>query len=498
MSDSVDPMATSAPVAPATLRLGIGFLLAVAAAVGLTLADPYLSSMLSPRVWEKMHLASSPVKALFLVLPLAVLGALALGALLRLKGENAVMIVVLTVAVHTNGLRIAGLDLITAFPFVVVGWVLARCLVQPWRPLHLTGISFAALAMLWLALPHMADTNVYGPARFLINWISTLKGVAVALAMILIIDDRRDLGLAIRAMLAMAVVTALIGVGQIVLNKFTGMTLTLVEELRETKPTFFGVSLRASGLTTWAQWLADLELIALPFLLFAALRAASLGARLAYLLALALVLTSIFFTFTYAAYGGVALILIVFPFVAWPHRSLHFLLAGALAVALFHLLGGSHWLVEHGLPAFMRSSGMVERKSYLLGALDYLARDPWFGSGVYADEEFSGNFYRKRVHNTGLQAWAYFGLPGFVLFVGMLLTTQAQLVLLSLSLRGIEREHCQALSLVIAAVLLTMFAQPNLTVPATWYLLGLAGAAIRVLSSSSDPVAAARRAWRHA
>ncbi len=229
-----------------------------------------------------------------------------------------------------------------------------------------------------------------------------------------------------------------------------------------------------------------------PFLLFALARADNWRRVLTVSVALAFVLGSVFFTFTYAAYGGVAAIVLLFPFVAWPRRALHFLLAALLAGTLFYMADGFRWVAEKPLAGFLSSSGMIERKVYLLSALEELVRDPWLGTGIYGDEELSGNFYRKRVHNTGLQAWVGLGLPGFLVFMTMMITTYTQLWLLAASRRGEVRQLFQCLGLVMTGVVVAMFAQPNLMAPATWYLLGIAAAAIRLFSS---PDAEADAIW---
>ena len=473
------------PRSPDRQALWLSFGAAALVAVLLTIGDSWLSNLFSPRIWQRLHLAASPFRAIFLVLPLLLFATVALHALRRVGRMNAILIVLMSVAMQTNGVRPLGFDLITVLPFVVIALVIGRALLEPWRPIHLTSVTFFGMALLVLAFPYVADSNVYSPARFFINYISFVKGIVVAFAMILIIDDRQDFRLAIRAMLGMSLVTAAIGVGQILLEKFAHVAFSLVAEEHETKPTFFGTLLRASGLTSWAQWLADLELIALPFLMFAVVEAKGWRARFGATAALLLVLTSVFFTFTYAAYAGVALMLLVFPFVAWPRRSPLYLLAALLFIAVFQLFGGWRWVDDRLLPLFLSSPGMVERKSYLLATIEHLIRDPWLGAGVYADEEFSGNFYRKRAHNTGLQAWAYLGLGGFLVFLATMLVTQSQVWLMALARHGGVRRLFLALGVLQLAVILTMFAQPNFTVPATWYLLGLTSAALRVFSQPS-------------
>src|SRR5262249_14122673 len=144
----------------------------------------------------------------------------------------------------------------------------------------------------------------------------------------------------------------------------------------------------------------------------------------------------IVFTLTYAAGFGTMVILGVFPLAYWPHRTIHFVAALVLVAALFPFAGGFAWGYNKGFTKSLESSGMIVRRTYLQSTLGEIARDPWVGSGIYAEEEFSENFYRKRVHNSGLQAWADLGLPGLLVFVTMLLTVLTQLWLMAGATRG--------------------------------------------------------------
>jgi len=216
--------------------------------------------------------------------------------------------------------------------------------------------------------------------------------------------------------------------------------------------------------------------------------------RLAYLAAILVVLGAILLTFTYAAYFSAALIFFLFPFVYWPKRIIHFVTALLLAGTLCYAVGGFEWAYEHGIAKVTSSTGMVERRTYLLATVNELARDPWLGSGYYAEEEFSENFYRKRVHNAGLQAWAYLGLPGLLVFLTMMLTVLTQVWILAVSARErANRERFQALGLGVIAMILNMFAEPNFTHPITWYYLGLCQAAVLVYCAVRYPKLALRR-----
>jgi len=490
---STYPLSAARPAsAPAPARsipwvLYGSFALAMLLAVGLTLSDPYLSALVPPRIWQRLRLQNSPFQALFLVLPLALATSVIAHYLSRAPDTRSALIVLIVIGMQINGLRPVGVDLLTFMPFIALGYVLAECLARPRVPLHLTGAVFFGMALLLLDVPHLADTNEQSPARFVINLMSMTRSVLIGVALILLIDQRKHLEIAIRAVVLVGALSALVGVMQMVLLKVAGISFSLAPPEADMKPTFLGTVLRASGLTTWAQWLADFQIIAIPFALMALARARTRRRTLVALASLTIMFAAVFFTFTYAAWFGCVVILVAWAFARWPQRSLHFLLFGLLAGTVFYMAGGFNWLRDSGLYKFGNSSGMLDRQAYLHATLDELIRDPWLGRGIYTDEDLSGNFQRKRVHNAGLQAWLYFGLPGLLIFVAMTLWLLTQSTLMAVLTRGRDRQIFQCLAIALGAAILTMFAQPALVAQATWFLVGLASAAIRVVRSDSSP-----------
>lgn len=462
------------------------FLIAAGVVIAAVTADPFFSSILSIRTWERIGLQDAPLRLAWFLPLLALAGAAVLHLALKAPDLRSGLLVLTIVAMQCNGIKLLpGLDLITMLPFLVGLYVLAEAMRRPDERILFGGVMFFALFFLLLDLPYLATLHVYGPPRFIINFISALKAFLLAFVMVNLIRDRGQFNLAVRSLIIVAVISATIGVLQIYIHHRTGMILTLVAEDYRTKPTFFGVSMRATGLTTWPSWLADFLLMAFPFLLYRFVDASGLRARLAMLAGMAMLLTAIFFTFTYAAYAGIVAIVLLFPFFRWPRRIPFFLTTILVLGALAYLVGGLEWAYDQFDRKILGSTGMIERKVYLQAAIDQLVRDPWLGSGFYADEEFSANFYRKRVHNTGVQAWVYLGLPGLLAFLAMMMIVLTQLGLLAGARTGLVRHHLQALILGLVGAIVAMFAEPNFTAPVTWFQLGLCQAAILVYNRPS-------------
>lgn len=456
----------------------------------LVATDQYSSPLIPISFWSTIGMAEIPYKMTILVSVLAVLAAIVFYFASQADDVYVLLIILAVIGLQTNGIKIVPnvLDLITALPFFVILLLIAEALRRPSFQIVLPGVMFFALLLLLLDLPYLMMTVIYGPFRFIINFISILKAVLVAFVFVNVIRTEHHLETAIRAIVVVAVVSALIGLIQVALAYFFGILLSFTSEEGAWKPNFLGLPLRATALTTWGSWLSDFLVLALPFMLFRLFGAQNGWWRGAYVAAILIVLGTIVLTFTYAAYFAAALIFLLFPFVYWPQRTLHFVAALLLSGVLFYTVGGFEWAFEHGLSKVTSSTGMIERRTYLLAAVNELARDPWLGSGVYADEQLSENFYRKRVHNAGLQAWVYFGLPGLLVFITMMLTVLTQVWLLAVSARQrADRQLFQALGLGVFAMILNMFAEPNLTHPITWYYVGLCQAAILVYGTYRYP-----------
>lgn len=468
------------------------FVLALLVVVALVSTDQYTSTIISPSFWARLRMAEFPYRMTVLALVL-ILVATCIYLLARRAADTYVLLIVIAlIGLQSNGIKFGGFDVITVMPLVVILFVLAKSFRQPSFQIVLPSVMFFGLLLLLLDIPYLAATHIHGPGRFIINFISLTKGMMVAFIFVNLIRTERHLEIAIQAFMAVATVSALIGIGQIALNYFTGITINFASEAAEWKPNFLGMSLRATGLTTWPSWLSDFLVLALPFMLFRLVNARSIRWRALYAIAILALLGAIFLTFTYAAYFAAVLVLAAFPFLCWPRKSVHFVVTLLMVGALFQIGGGFEWAYEHGLSKVTQSTGMIERRTYLQSTLNEIARDPWVGSGVYAEEEFSENFYRKRVHNTGLQAWAGLGLPGLLVFVAMMLTMLTQLWLMAVALRGQDRQLFQALGLGMVAMILEMFAEPNLTAPITWFYLGLCQAALLVYCTWRYPRATLR------
>lgn len=458
----------------------LAFLLASVFVIALVGTDQQSSTAMPLSFWARLGMIGFPYKMTVVVVVLTLVAAGIHYFARRAPDAYALLIVVALIGLQTNGINVGPASIITVLPFLMIPLLIAESFRNPSFQVVLPGLMFFAILLLLLDIPYLATPHVYDPLRFIINFISTLKAVLIAFLFVNLIRTEGHLAFAIRAFLIVAFISASIGVAQMLLHYLTGITINFASEEAERKPTFLGFTLRATGFTTWASWLADFLVLALPFMLFRLFSARSLRWRTLYLFAILVLLAAIVLTFTYAAYFAVAVMFAIFPFLYWPRRIVHFLVTLLLVACLLQVAGGIEWAYEHGLSKVTQSVGVVERRVYLQSTFNEIARDPWLGSGIYAEEEFSENFYRKRVHNTGVQAWANLGLPGLLVFLAMMLTMLTQLWLMASASHGPDRQLFQALGLGVVASIVEMFAEPNLTAAILWFHLGLCQASLLV------------------
>jgi len=462
-------------------RFHWSFAIALVIVVGIVTSEQFISPFMPISFWVKLHLGNLPFKTTVTFIVITVALSIAIHYSLKTRDFPSLLLILIAIALQTNGIKLGGLDLVNILPFIILFYILAEALRSPTYQIAIPGVIFFGLLLLLLDLPYI---TTYSPGRFIINLYSVFKVVLIAFAVINLIRDETHLKTAIKALIIVAIASSVIGIAQYGYNHFTGHSLSLVSEKEEMKPTFLGYVVRATALTTWSTQFADFMVLALPFLLFGLFNAKSGWVIFGYLFAITLNLGANFFAFTYASYFAAGIILLLFPFVYWPRKTIHFMLTILFIGLILYSTGALDWLYEHFLYKIQTSSGMVERKTYLQSALKQIDREPWLGSSFFSEEDFSENFWRKRVHNTGLQVWVALGLPGLLVYLTMLLTLLTQLWLFVFSSCGTERQIFQALALGLIGQIVNMFAESNLASPITWYFLGLCQAAILVYSTA--------------
>jgi O-antigen ligase len=318
---------------------------------------------------------------------------------------------------------------------------------------------------------------------YVISSIVLAKVMLLTFLLVQLLDSEARVRFAVRSLVAVAVASSLVGIVQVTVYYATGVPYTLYVQWspgEAFKFTPLGRLLRASALNPNAQMLATIEMLALPFLLFRVTQPGlERGQRLLLLAALGVLGLGHLLTWNYVAFAGTALVLLGFPFLRWPHLTIHLLLALLLAGSLLYYAGVVDWLYSVSAGDQSIARGLSQRFTLIKLGLAKLGRDPWFGEGR-GFVRYSGNYWHRPVHNAYVQAAAELGIVGGLIFSAMLATLLAQLAHLARSAARFSREILRPALLAFGGLLVNMLGEPMLDAANTWLTLGLVQAMVLV------------------
>ncbi len=446
----------------------------VAAGVGVLIcADPYLSALV-PRRWWPAFAADLPWKLTALVAIVALVAyALARFASRFSASEN--VLILIAVGAQIGGLKagiIGPLDVLTA---VVMMALLADRLARPRAELCVALVVAAGGLLVLLALPHVVHQN---PARYVIGLLALAKVVLLALVVINLVTSEERQRFFLKALLAVGVASALIGIAQSGLYLVWGRSFSVIEDFgaagdTEIKDTLIGKTMRASALNATAQHLATFLVLLMPFLLYRLTEAQDRRAAWRYGLAALAFMAAVVLTWNHVSIAAMALVVVLFPLVRWPRLALHFLAFAALAAGMLYFTGILDWLYgiafeNHGSV----SKGLFQRGVLFELALEKLGRDALVGEGLRSFAFFSGNYWHRPVHNAYLQAATELGLAGALVLFALLLVLATQLWHLARR-GGSALPFARASLLSLLALMVLMLGEPMLDHSNTWLFLAL-------------------------
>jgi hypothetical protein len=393
---------------------------------------------------------------------------------------TAVVLVALLASSQLGGFKAGPLDLLDALTFAVFGFWLARRLTDPAAGIATPSVLFFGGALLVVSLPNLVHQS---PVTFVISTIVIAKVMLLTFLLVQLLDGEARVRFTVQALVAVALVSGIIGILQVLVYYATGRPYTLFVEWspgEAFKYTPVGFLLRASALNPNAQMLATILMLSLPFLLF---RATAPGLerreRLFLLAAVGVAGLALLLTWNYVAFAGAALVLLGFPFLRWPHLTVHLLVGILLTGSILYYLGVADWLysVSAGDPSIAK--GMSQRITLLKLGLAKLGRDPWFGEGRDF-VRYSGNYWHRPVHNAYVQAATELGIVGGLIFSAMLVTLFTQLAFLARRACRYSVEILRPALLAFAGLMVNMLGEPMFDAANTWLTLGLVQAMILV------------------
>jgi hypothetical protein len=458
--------------------------LAVLAGLSVTF-DPYLSELLPVGLWQRLNLDTFPYK----ITPLALVSAIALTAVAwglgRTGSASAAGILLLLAASQTNGFRLAVLDsLDVALIIVFLIWLATR-LGGAGKPVTSSFVVWVPLALIILNLPNV----LHQPSgKFLLGNISLIRCLLLTLVVLNLVVSDKALNFAIRALVAVAVASAVIGIVQFIASYFFGLHYTLIDPPDSAfKPTPIGMVMRSSALCITAQHYSSFLTLAVPFALFA-LTDSRRRSRLPVAAGLLIIFLGILVSWNFGAILVTAAIVGLFPFLRWPRWPIQIGVAYALASGVAYFTG----LIEVGYELTFGDSGVAkgvsQRGTLMKLGFEKLYRDPWIGEGMFGMANFSGNFWGRPVHNAYVQAMTEVGMIGAWILIALLLVLTTQLLLAGARVTGQWGRHLRGFLLAMLGLMILMMSEPMLDHSNTWLLLGLAEAALLIALGRYSPL----------
>lgn len=460
------------------------FTIAILAVFSATLVamDPLMSNVFPRSLWNALHLGESPFRISLLIFTALLLLSAIVKGLSKLGNYQAIFLVLIVISIQLGGFNsgpIDILDIMTLLAFMV--WLMVR-LMNPSAELVFPGLMFFGTALLIMDLPYMATMSI---TSFIIGFIKFSKTLLLAFMVINLVRNEQAIRLVIRAVIIVAVISALIGIAQSMLYLFSGITLTLMDDLESAyKPTPIGYILRASALCPNAQFLSSFLLITIPLVLWKLFDIKQKGTGKWIVLALLIIVSGLILTWNFGAILAASSMIVLFPLLRWPRYGIHIVIGLILLAGIAYYTG----LLELAYTFTLGDKGVYKgvhvRHSLMVIGFETLQRNSWMGTGMGGFSYFTQHINGWPVHNAGVQTWVELGLPAFILFITMNLVILTQLLILGL--RGDEDQHMRfrILALGLIGLIQLMFSEPYMNSQIIWFYLAFSQAAILVYSKS--------------
>ncbi|WP_156790745.1 O-antigen ligase family protein [Rhodobacter ferrooxidans] len=448
-------------------------------AAAVVIVDPLVSPLLPHALWRMTGLVASPLQLTPILLVVALAG-LALGRVSRRWPAFPLSAcIALLLAAQMNGLRSGPFDLFDlALAVVFLVWLATRALDTD-RPIFFPPLLVAAGMLVLIAILHLAIQN---PVRWFIGTFGIVRAALVAFLMIDLVRDLATLNRALRAFLVLAVASAVVGIVQFMLAYLGIYVFTLISPPETAfKPTPIGYVMRASALCITAQHYSSFLVYALPIGLW---RLAD-RRRWRDLLAVGLILTGILVSWNFGAVIVAMVLTLVFPFLRWPHLSLHFALAIVAVMALAWFTGLWQVLYDLSFGDAGVAKGVSQRHTLFGLGLEKISRNPLVGTGPQGFAAYDGNFWGRPVHNAFGQAATELGVAGAVVLGAAFFWLVGRLASASLT-DGARRAPAAILLLMVLAALQLAQSEPNLDHVNTWLVLGLGQALLLIRQRDPD------------
>lgn len=329
----------------------------------------------------------------------------------RLRTLGAIALVML--ASHMGGIGGGMLNpLMAAIGLLATVWILHRTTTPsaPWAP---TPFFWVAMLLMCAALLSMLGRH---PSEVFAGFTAFVAKFALMLLLVDLIEDFRTARAVVYLMLAAAAGFAVMGIVQVGLFMFLGIDYSFSDLDYRFGQSFFGPSLRASGLSRTANQFAP-PLVAAALIAFSlSLLPRRLPSRLCLLGVFLLGLVAVLLSIVRGSWFALAIGLAALPFLHRPAFSFHWAGLAVLAATAAYASG----FVTAALDAIvgLSTAGTAERWELLVAGINVML-ESWNGVGIQNFSQYSPSFERYPVHNLFGQMASELGVPGLVAMVAL-------------------------------------------------------------------------------
>jgi len=277
--------------------------------------------------------------------------------------------------------------------------------------------------------------------------------------------------LAFRAFIAIAVFSALVAIASEAIYVFTGYRFSFDDAKEiQIKSTPLGYLLRSTAFSTTPQSLGHLLVLGLSLMLMMPAR------PIVRILCVPILVAGVVTTLSAGAFLSAGVTIILALFMWRPAWSIHFVVVAA-AVTLIAYLTGSLELLYDKVLFPIGGESLNDRIEYIRNGMPVILDHPWVGIGYRNIARVLG----IEIHNAYLQMTAETGIPGGLLFTGLI----AYLIFgCALAARQAEqfiaKQWLKGLALGMVALSIQCQVEPLYNNVVTWSYMGLAASAIGV------------------
>lgn len=361
-----------------------------------------------------------------------------------------------------------------AVVLVTIFW-LASVLVED-RPVLIPRVIIALLlGLVWFAAGSVMTNGVY----ILLSLPSVLSKVIIVFLLANLIVTPRDHEIALKALIAVALVSACIAILAEGLYLLTGYAFTFDDRVNEHFKCFGWICMfRATGLTPTPQLLGHLLIMGIGLALFLQVRS---WIRL---LIVVVMFVGAVSTLSVGVGLTVCIVLALFPIFRWPSRYPYILTAYASLVWLVHVTGIWAWAYRAANDLLLASYGANIRIWTYRGGVELIEENPVFGIGAL--RQIPGSMHFTTPHNAYLQIALELGLPAACLFIALLIYLFISCWLIAARAPKARTRHwMRGLLLGYLGMLVHFFSEPLYNNNLPWAYMGLIAAGIIIYGRAS-------------